>query len=48
MTLQQLEYVVEVSRYNSISKAAQHLYMAQPSLSQGNLQPGRGAGHHHL
>ncbi len=34
MTLQQLEYVVEVSRYNSISKAAQHLYMAQPSLSK--------------
>ena len=34
MTLQQLEYVVEISRCNSISKAAQQLYMAQPSLSK--------------
>lgn len=34
MTLQQLEYVVEISRCNSISQAAQRLYMAQPSLSK--------------
>lgn len=34
MTLQQLAYIVEISRCNSISKAAENLYMAQPSLSK--------------
>ncbi|WP_404900423.1 LysR family transcriptional regulator [Priestia filamentosa] len=33
MTLQQLKYVIEVVRSRSISKAAQHLFISQPSLS---------------
>ena len=33
MTLKQLEYIVEISRSGSINKAAQNLYIAQPSLS---------------
>ena len=33
MTLQQLKYVVGVARYGSISEAAEHLYISQPSLS---------------
>ena len=33
MNLKQLEYVVEISRSGSINKAAQNLYLAQPSLS---------------
>lgn len=33
MTLQQLKYVIEVSRSRSISKAAKHLFISQPSLS---------------
>ena len=33
MTLQQLKYVIEVARSRSISKAAQHLFISQPSLS---------------
>lgn len=33
MTLKQLEYIVEISRSGSINKAAQNLYVAQPSLS---------------
>ena len=33
MTLQQLRYVVGVARYGSISEAAEHLYLSQPSLS---------------
>lgn len=33
MTLQQLKYVIEVARFRSISKAAQHLFISQPSLS---------------
>lgn len=33
MTLQQLKYVIEVSRCRSISKAAQNLFISQPSLS---------------
>lgn len=33
MTLQQLKYVIEVSRSRSISKAAQNLFISQPSLS---------------
>lgn len=34
MTLQQLRYIVEVSKCNSITAAAQNLYIAQPSLSK--------------
>ena len=34
MTLQQLRYVVEVSRNGSISRAAQNLFVTQPSLSK--------------
>jgi DNA-binding transcriptional LysR family regulator len=33
MTLQQLFYIVELSKHNSISSAAQALFIAQPSLS---------------
>ena len=33
MTLQQLRYVIEVARSRSISKAAQNLFISQPSLS---------------
>lgn len=33
MTLQQLKYVIEVSRSRSIRKAAQNLFISQPSLS---------------
>ncbi|RLQ84880.1 LysR family transcriptional regulator [Planomicrobium sp. Y74] len=33
MTLQQLKYVIEVARNRSISKAAQRLFISQPSLS---------------
>lgn len=33
MTLQQLHYIVELSKHNSISAAAQALFIAQPSLS---------------
>ncbi|MFJ7661335.1 LysR family transcriptional regulator [Lysinibacillus sp. NPDC097162] len=33
MTLQQLKYVIEVARSRSISKAAQKLFISQPSLS---------------
>jgi DNA-binding transcriptional LysR family regulator len=34
MTLQQLHYIVEVSKCNSITAAAQNLFIAQPSLSK--------------
>lgn len=34
MTLQQLRYIVEISKYRSISKAAQSLYITQPSISK--------------
>ncbi|MEK9198224.1 LysR family transcriptional regulator [Ureibacillus sp. 179-F W5.1 NHS] len=33
MTLQQLKYVIEVARSRSINKAAQNLFISQPSLS---------------
>ena len=33
ITLQQLKYVIEVSRSRSINKAAQNLFISQPSLS---------------
>lgn len=33
MTLQQLKYVIEVARSGSISRAAQNLFISQPSLS---------------
>ena len=33
MTLQQLKYAIEVARSRSISKAAQNLFISQPSLS---------------
>ncbi len=34
MTLQQLRYCIEVARHGSISAAAHHLFVAQPSLSK--------------
>lgn len=34
MTIQQLRYIVEVSKCNTISKAAENLYMTQPALSK--------------
>ena len=33
MNLKQLEYVIEISKCVYINKAAQNLYVAQPSLS---------------
>lgn len=33
MRLTQLQYLVEIKKYGSITKAAQHLYIAQPSMS---------------
>ena len=33
MTLTQLKYVVEVAETGSISKAAEHLFISQPSLT---------------
>ena len=33
MTLQQLRYILELSKHNSISAAAQALNISQPSLS---------------
>ncbi|MTK63942.1 MAG: LysR family transcriptional regulator [Methanobacterium sp.] len=34
MTLQQFRYIVEISKHNSISKAASALYVTQPSISK--------------
>ncbi|HYE83446.1 MAG TPA: LysR family transcriptional regulator [Clostridia bacterium] len=34
MTIQQLRYIVEISKYRSISKAAQSLFITQPSISK--------------
>lgn len=34
MTIQQLRYIVEVSKCSTISKAAENLYMTQPALSK--------------
>ncbi len=33
MTLNQLNYVIAIAEYGSMNKAAEHLYVAQPSLS---------------
>lgn len=33
MTIQQLQYVLEISRTGSVSKAARNLYLSQPNLS---------------
>ena len=34
MTLQQLRYIVEISKSGSITAAAKKLFIAQPSLSK--------------
>ncbi|MFA9379370.1 MAG: LysR family transcriptional regulator [Lachnotalea sp.] len=34
MTLQQCRYIIEISKHNSISKAASALYVTQPSISK--------------
>ncbi len=34
MTLQQLKYVIEIAECGSVNRAAQKLYLAQPSLSK--------------
>ena len=34
MKLRQFEYVVEIARHKSISKAAETLYITQPTLSE--------------
>lgn len=34
MTLQQIRYIVEIAKHNSISKAASALYVTQPSISK--------------
>lgn len=43
MTIQQLQYVLEVSRTGSISKAARNLFLSQPNISNSikNLKQGR-------
>ena len=33
MTIQQLQYVLEVTKTGSVSKAARNLYLSQPNLS---------------
>ncbi|KAA3400852.1 LysR family transcriptional regulator [Akkermansia muciniphila] len=33
MTIQQLKYLIEVAKCGSISKAAQNLFVTQPSVS---------------
>lgn len=33
MTIQQLQYVLEIARCGSVSKAAKHLFLSQPNLS---------------
>ena len=33
MTIQQLQYVMEISRTGSVSKAAKTLFLSQPNLS---------------
>lgn len=38
MTLQQLKYAVEIARRGSISKAAGHLFITQPSLSNAIME----------
>ena len=48
MNLKQLEYVVEISRSGSINKAAQNLYLAQPSLSASVRQLEQELGFFHL
>lgn len=34
MTFQQIQYIIEISRCGSISKASKNLYVAQPYLSK--------------
>lgn len=34
MTFQQIRYIVEIAKHNSISKAASSLYVTQPSISK--------------
>lgn len=45
MTIQQLQYVLEVSRTGSISKAARNLFLSQPNISNSikNLEQELGA-----
>lgn len=38
MTLQQLKYAIEVARCSSITKAAGHLFISQPSLSNAIME----------
>ena len=33
MRIQQLRYIMEIANYNSMNKAAQHLFISQPTLS---------------
>ena len=47
MTLQQLRYLVEISKCQSITLAAQRLFIAQPSLSKSIKRPGKGIRHYH-
>ena len=34
MNIQQLTYIVEIAKCNSISRAAEYLFVSQPALSQ--------------
>ena len=38
MQMQQLEYVIKVAEFGSISKAANHLFLSQPSLTKAIMQ----------
>ena len=35
MRLEQLQYIIEIEKTGSISKAAENLYLTQPSVSAG-------------
>lgn len=48
MTLQQLHYVITIAESGSLNKAAEILYIAQPSLSSSIQELERGAWDHHL
>ena len=44
MTIQQLQYVLEIARCGSASRAAKNLFLSQPNLSSAIKKPGTGAG----
>lgn len=44
MNIQQLTYIVEIAKCNSISRAAEYLFVSQPALSQQDPESGKGIG----